>query len=264
MIIQFGLINFKHLLILLSPFIYSTKKFFVKKNEKRNAFYSVFINYLSLMCCGSLHLLSTFLSKSEKEKRQEKDKKIPNKNSEQNSLNDPKEFNNSLKAQLIESMKLSKDEKIKIEKTNQKFFIILLSSLQMAGEIIQKISSKHVNWKFNKSLLVILELFFFIIFSMLFLNYNLFLHQFVSFGLFLACHIIIFIFTCYYNESITLNEFSKNLIYIFSYEKLYCLLNVLGKKYLNSYNDSVYLFLFKIGIVGIPPLMIYDLIANVC
>ena len=112
MIIQFGLINFKHLLILLSPFIYSTKKFFVKKNEKRNAFYSVFINYLSLMCCGSLHLLSTFLSKSEKEKRQEKDKKIPNKNSEQNSLNDPKEFNNSLKAQLIESMKLSKDEKI--------------------------------------------------------------------------------------------------------------------------------------------------------
>ena len=74
MIIQFGLINFKHLLIFLSPFIYSTKKFFVKKNEKRNTFYSVLINFLSLMCCGTLHLLSIFLSKSEKEKEKVKEK----------------------------------------------------------------------------------------------------------------------------------------------------------------------------------------------
>ena len=264
MIIQFGLINFKHLLIFLSPFVYSTKRFFVKKNEKRNTFYSVFINFLSLMCCGTLHLLSIFLSKSEKGKGQEQGKKVINNNSRTNSLEDASlESNNSLKAQLIEAMKLDKDAKIKIQKTYQKIFIILLSSLQIAAEIIQKVSSKHANWKFNKSLLIILELFFFIIFSMLFLNFNLFLHQFVSLGLFLACHIIFFILACYYHDDITINEFSRSLLYIFSYEKLYCLLNVLGKKYLNSFNDSVYLFLFKIGLIGLPPLMIYDLIANV-
>ena len=216
------------------------------------------------MCCGTLHLLSIFLSKSEKGKGQEQGKKVINNNSRTNSLEDASlESNNSLKAQLIEAMKLDKDAKIKIQKTYQKIFIILLSSLQMGAEIIQKVSSKHANWKFNKSLLIILELFFFIIFSMLFLNFNLFLHQFVSLGLFLACHIIFFILTCYYHDDITINEFSRSLLYIFSYEKLYCLLNVLGKKYLNSFNDSVYLFLFKIGLIGLPPLMIYDLIANV-
>ena len=264
MIIQFGLINFKHLVIFLSPFIYSTKKFFIKKNEKRNTFYIVFINFLSLIFCGSLHLLSIFLSKSEKGKEQEKGKKIPNKKSRANSINDLKKSNNSLKAQLIESSKLNKVEKIKIKNAYQKIFIILLSSLQMAAEIIQKISSRHINKKFYESILVLLELFFFIIFSMIFLNFELFLHQYVSFGLFLACHIIFFILTCYYNDDITINVFSRSFLYLFSYEKLYCLLNVLGKKYLNSFNDSVYLFLFRIGLIGLPPLMIYDLIANVC
>ena len=269
MCMKFGIFNYKHSIIFLSPFIYSTKKFFVKNKEKRNSFYADFINFLSLIFCGSLHLISTILSKSEKEQN----KKLPDKKKELNSLNENK-TNNSLKAQLIESMKIEIEErKKKIKKISQIFFIIFLSSLQMAGEIIQKISLKHVNQKFNNNLLVILELFFFIIFSMIFLNFTLYLHQYAALGLFLACHIIFLFYTLYYknnnddnddNDDITIINFYKSFLYIFSYEKLYCLLNVLGKKYLNLFNDSVYLFLFKIGIIGLPPLLIYDAIANLC
>ena len=41
-------------------------------------------------------------------------------------------------------------------------------------------------------------------------------------------------------------------------------MDVLGKKYLNLYIDGIYLFLFKIGIAGLIPLLLYDIIAYFC
>ena len=44
------------------------------------------------------------------------------------------------------------------------------------------------------------------------------------------------------------------------YETLYCLSDVLGKKYLNMYMDGLYLFLFKIGIIGLISLLLIDFV----
>ena len=59
-------------------------------------------------------------------------------------------------------------------------------------------------------------------------------------------------------------EIIGGIFYFFCSDISYCLGNVLGKKYLNTYRDGVYLFLFKIGIVGIIPIIIYDIIAFSC
>ena len=50
-----------------------------------------------------------------------------------------------------------------------------------------------------------------------------------------------------------------SMIYFF-----FCLHDVLGKKYLNIYIDGIYLFLFKIGLIGGISFLIYDIIAYLC
>ena len=63
---------------------------------------------------------------------------------------------------------------------------------------------------------------------------------------------------------ITTLAFIKAFLYYYSYEKLYCLYDIIGKKYLNNFMDSVYLLLFKIGITGLIPLLFYDGIFYLC
>ena len=59
----------------------------------------------------------------------------------------------------------------------------------------------------------------------------------------------------------TIVDCSVDFLFVVCYELFYCLVDVLGKKYLNKYLDGVYLFLFKWGIIISIPFLIYDLIA---
>ena len=102
-----------------------------------------------------------------------------------------------------------------------------------------------------------LNYFFYIGFSTIFLNFTLYSHQYVSLSIIFISHIIIF------TQSIK-NQKDKNVIntfqsflYIFTITKLFCLSDVFGKKYLNVYMDGIYLFLSKIGIISLIPLIIY-------
>ena len=45
----------------------------------------------------------------------------------------------------------------------------------------------------------------------------------------------------------TIVDCSVDFLFVVCYELFYCLVDVLGKKYLNKYLDGVYLFLFKWG-----------------
>ena len=63
-------------------------------------------------------------------------------------------------------------------------------------------------------------------------------------------------------SKIELKIISYSFVYSFSCEILFCLSDVIGKKYLNIYLDGVYLFLFKVGITGLIPLLIYDIICK--
>jgi hypothetical protein len=53
-------------------------------------------------------------------------------------------------------------------------------------------------------------------------------------------------------------------MYAIFYEVFFCLSDILGKKYLNKYMDSVYIFCGKFGIISLIPFLIYDSIAFMC
>ena len=244
MFIQFGIVNLKYLFIFLTPILWKIDNFLGDKYYD-NKFYDVFIDFLSLTLCGTIHLLIIFLSKSEVKRISSK--KIENKDGNINSL----------KAQLIETINLEKEEQLRREKKKKILYILFLTSLEMSAALIHAFFKKNRILQFNFSLLVILELINLIIFSLIFLNYTLYRHQYISFILFLICHFIFFMQSVE-NLDITILEFIKSFLYYYSYEKLYCLYDIFGKKYLNKFMDTIYLLLFKIGITGLIPLLLYD------
>ena len=260
MFIQFGILNKKYLTVFITPFILAFKTFLSKKDEYNNPFYRVFINFLSLIFCGNIFLISKFLTKSEKKNHKNKSSKIIEQNSfNDNKLEKPKTFKDQ-----IEEEEIEKRNQYKKREKNKNIYIFLLSCLQMIGELIQKLTKNHIIKGFSSNIPVLLELFFFIIFSMIFLNYSLFIHQYSSLFIFFICHIIFFIQTIHYTEDITIKDAFKSFLYIYSFQKSYCLLDIFGKKYLNTFTDNIYLIMFKVGIFGLIPLLLYDIICNVC
>ena len=261
MLIQFGILNKKYLAVFITPFILAFKTFLNKKDEYNNPFYKVFINFLGLIFCGNIFLISKILTKSGKKKG----KNNLSKKKEQNSFNEknlekPKTFRD----QFIEIEAKEKRKQFKKRDKYKNIYIFLLSCFQMSAELIQKLSKNHTIKEFKSSIPVLLELFFFIIFSMIFLNYSLFIHQYTSLFIFFICHIIFFIQTIQYTNGITIKDSFKSFLYFYSFQKCYCLLDILGKKYLNIFTDNIYLLIFKIGIFGLPPLLLYDIICNTC
>ena len=261
MFIQFGILNKKHLTIFITPFILALERFFNNKHETNNPFYKVGINFLSLIICGNIYLISIFLTKSEKENYKRNSSNING----QKSINDKKsEKSKSLKEQFIELEAKEKIKQFKKREKNKNIYIFLLVCLQMSAELIQKISGNHVIKEFRYSIPALLELFFLIIFSMIFLKYSLFIHQYFALLIFFICYIIFFIQTIQYTNNLTINDYFKTFLYIYSFQKLYCLLEELGKKYLNTFTDNISLLIFKIVIFGLPQLLLYDIICNVC
>ena len=63
-------------------------------------------------------------------------------------------------------------------------------------------------------------------------------------------------------KQIKFTEVILSIIYYFAVQFFYCLSDVLGKKYLNSFIDNVYSFLFKIGIFGLLILTVYGIIVS--
>ena len=266
MFIQFGIFNKKYLAIFITPLISALKRLLVKKDENINQIYSVFINYLSLNFCGILYLISKFLTKPAKKNQKNNLPKIDEQNPSNNNEKNIEKIK-SLRDQLMETYELeaiTKMNEFKKRERNKNIIILILSGLQLAGEIIQKITKEHLIKEFKSSIPFLLEIFFFIIFSMIFLNYSLFIHHYTSLCIFFICYIIIFIQTIKYTNGITVIDSFKTFIYYYSYVKCYCLLDVLGKQYLNTFTDNIYIFLFKIGIIGLPPLLLYDIICNAC
>ena len=135
----------------------------------------------------------------------------------------------------------------------------------MFAELVKKNFRKEKIEQFQNSFLVLNDLLFSIIFSLIFLNFSIYKHQYISFGIFCFCHIIFFIQTLIHLnkiDDITTLQCFKSFLYFYTYTKIFCLVDVLGKKYLDTFNDGVYLLLFKMGIIGLPPLLLYDIIAN--
>ena len=110
---------------------------------------------------------------------------------------------------------------------------------------------------YRQTIAVLFELIFLLLFSMIFLKFQIYLHQKFSLSILFLCLTVFFIESIFYNgEHISI--IFINVVYFSSSQLFYCLVDVLGKKYLLIYMDNIYLFLFKMGILGLIPLLIYD------
>ena len=277
MIVQLGVLNYKVLILFLSPIILQTQRFTENKLKHYTAL-GGFNDFLSFIICGALYLLANKCSKTEKEKEQEKEKEKENqlkqKVQELNVLNQNKNLNDDIEitkpdaptntmAKIKIDILEKEEKKGKVNKKKQFLLIILISFLILIGTFIKNVFREDLRSQLQINISVLLESIFLITFSVIFLGFSMYFHQYVSYAVLAICLIIFFIETLFFDDLKT-SEIIGGIFYFFCSEISYCLGDVLGKKYLNTYRDGVYLFLFKIGIVGIVPIIIYDIIAFSC
>ena len=271
MLIHFGILNYKHLIILLFPIFLQTQKFIISRKKNNNPFFRGFNDFLSLTLCGLIYLIAKLITKTKKEKIKEKEEKAKKKQIklELDAINKSGEnLDVRPSGPLFReySIRISEYKNYKLQKVQKRkkiLFILSITGLQMTAMLIKNIFREKINKQLLQNISVLLESIFLIFFSIIFLGFSMHLHQYFSFSILALC-MIIFVIETMVIKKIKIFGLLSSLLYFFSYEILYCLSDVLGKKYLNIYIDGVYLFLFKIGITGLIPLLIYDVIAYYC
>ena len=248
-----------------------TKIYFKKKKLNFNPFFRVFYDFLCFTLCGLIYLIAKLLTRTEIEKikkKQEKEK-IKQIKKELDAFNQ-KDQESMPFGSLIHNYEylekiseIKKYKRLKVEKRNKFLFILLITGLQMTALLIKNIFREDINRQLLQNISVLLESIFFIVFSIIFLGFSIHSHQYFSLSILALC-MIIFVIEVMVFKNKNIIDLLLSILYFFSYEILFCLSDVLGKKYLNIYIDGVYLFLFKIGITGLIPLLIYDVIAYYC
>ena len=265
MFIQFGNLKIKLLIPILFPIFLKLRRTIRKKNDIKSPVFKGFNDFLSLSLCGIFFLIIKINMKSKK--------KINNKNvkleTELKVINDNPDLqsdNISLKSDkskknIIEEIK-SKDLTNKMIQIRKKtYYIILISLLELIAIIIKNIWRYEIADALILNIAVLMEIIFMILFSMIFLGLKLYSHQIFSIIGISIILLIFFIESILFNE-IGFKEILLTIIYYFAVQLFYCLSDVLGKRYLNSFIDNIYSFLFKIGIVGLIPLTIYGIIVS--
>ena len=235
MIIQLGLINYKYLFLFLFPIFHQMRiliRYKEDKEDKEDPYYKSFNKFLSLLFCGFIHLIIKCMIK-----RKKKNQIIELQKNEQIGVNEDEhilELNpqNTIYGKIYEKLIEEEQEKIKFQNKNNILFILLISILQMIATLFKNIFKKDINPHLLNNLPILIESIFVIIFSMIFLGFSLYIHQYLSLAIILICIIIFYIESIIYETNLKMIEVFQNFIYIFFYEKIYCLSDVLGKKYL--------------------------------
>ena len=258
MLIEFGLFKYIHLIVFFFPVITEIKKVIITTTEINNLLYKIFNEYLCMSFCGIIYLIIILFTKTSKEKEnQTYNNKI------KIQLDNLKNENDNQKINIFQKIELENLKKLRIEKRNKFFFTLLITVLQIGGMLIRNIFSSKVNQYLLKNISFLSLSIFLIIFSIIFLGFSLYRHQYFSLGIIFVC-LMIFIIESIIYKDISFIEFLYGFLYFSLYEVFFCSADVLGKKYLNTYTDSIYLYLFKIGINGFIPLLLYDIIAYFC
>ena len=256
MLIQFGDLQIKLLIPILFPIFLKLRRLNRRKNHITSPAFKGFNDFLSMVLCGIFYLILILKSKPDKNENKINEREIEKKSI--NSNNDiQKEDSTSMKSQ-IHKKNLEME---KLQKRRKLYFIVLISVLQLIAIIIKNLWKDKITEYLKLNIAVLMEIIFFIYFSMKFLGLNIYSHQIFSMIGFSICLIIFFIESLVYNiKNIEFTNVILSIIYYFAVAFFYCLSDVLGKKYLNSFIENVYSFIFKMGIIGLIPICIYGLI----
>jgi hypothetical protein len=275
MLIQFGNLQIKLLIPILFPIFLKLRRLNRKNNKITSAAFKGFNDFLSLTLCGFFNLILLFNTKSSKD-NQAKDQKQIKSETELKTMNnndelkyDPKNENNkaikvrqsTVKNYLLE-IKTKDMENHKKQRRKKIFYILIVSFLQFTAIMIKNIWKSKIEEALKLNISVLMEIIFFIFFSVKFLGLRIYSHQIFSIVGITILLMIFFIESLIYKSKQGFVGVLLSIIYYFVVSILYCLSDVLGKRYLNTFIDSIYSFLFKIGIVGLIPLTIYGIIIS--
>ena len=257
MLIRFGELKKRLLIPILFPFFLKLRRLNRKENSIKSSAFQGFNDFLSLIICGVFYLILKLNLKSEKEnlKKKNNNNSINTKEKAQNShsLNPSVNIPNEIE-QLIQL-------KRKMERKNQWLFVVGIAGLQLSAIILKTFWKINMEETLKLNISVLMEVFLLIILSYIFLGLKIYSHQVFSFIIIFICLTIFFIESLFYEEKeIKIQNLIEDIANYFLVQLVYCLSDVMGKKYLNIYLDSPYLLLFKMGIIGIIPIVIYGII----
>jgi hypothetical protein len=259
MLIEFGELKKRLLIPILFPFFLKLRKVNRNAHSIKSLAFRGFNDFLSLTICGIFYLILKLNLKSDKEN-------IKN-DSNNNSINTEQKTQNKVSLlpknnipQEIENLEQQKGKKQK-QRTKQWLFVGGIAALQLSAVILKTFWKINMEETLKLNISVLIEVFLLIIFSYYFLGLKIHSHQVFSFIIIFICLSIFFLESLFYEEDrIVIKYLIEDIANYFLVQLAYCLSDVLGKKYLNTYIDSPYLLLFKMGIIGIVPIIIYGII----
>jgi len=261
MLIEFGELKKRLLIPILFPFFLKLRKLNRKVNSIKSSAFRGFNDFLSLTVCGIFYLILKLNLKSEKDNLKKDNKNDSNNNSintEQKAQNQAPLLPTNNIPQEIENLEQQKEKK---QRRKQWLFVGGIAALQLSAIILKTFWKINMEDTLKLNISVLIEVILLIIFSYNFLGLKIHSHQVFSFIIIFICLTTFFLESLLYEEKgIVIKYRIEDIANYFLVQLVYCLSDVLGKKYLNTYLDSPYLLLFKMGIVGIVPIIIYGII----
>ena len=255
MCVKFGSFQKKLLIPIIFPIFLLIRNTILEKEISSTCISTGFNDFLSLTIFGVLHLIRKYKSKSSNAIDTNQEQRNINENNNEENNHPLIGFHAKMKKDYDITLKTRKTSKIK-----QFLFVSLISFLQLSAvfsDYIWRNFNNNNEFRFNSQTLF--QLIFLTTFSICFLDFSIYSHQIFSIIIIFICLIIFFIELIIYHN-LSLNYIiSANIIIVFQ-QFFYCLSDVLGKIYLIIYIGNLYLFLFKLGIIGLIPLIIFNII----
>ena len=251
MFIQFGKLNLKLLIPILFPFFLKFRRLNRRNHNINSTAFAQYCNFISLIPCIILYFIQKFKSKSEKIKKKQIINPIIFINNEEKDNLDNKQNT----CDVIEMNEKIISRKIKIK---QFFYISLISFLQLCASTMKVFFYNKINRALKTNIQPLFQLMFLIIFCMIFLGFSIFYHQIVS-AIIISCCLIIFFVESVVYQNVSLKDAIYSLLFYFFLQAFYIISDVIGKKYLNTYVENLFLFLFKYCIICLIAMSLYGL-----
>lgn len=271
MLISFGIINKKLLIPLLFPIFVKLRRFIRDKEYKvlKNAFFKIFCTFASFSLSGFLYLAVLYKDKREKFKKENKVEQVKNLSNAfllvKKNQGEDKELISLSESDTEDPIEKEQKRLKRIENRKKRYFILIIASLEMIALLIQDIWKEHdegINMEYRQTIGISFEYLYLLIFSIVALKFQIYIHQIIALIIIYICLLIFLIESIYYRKE-SFKNITMNILFFASSQLFFCTENVLGKKYLITYFDNIYLFMFKIGIIGLIAIVLYDIFIEI-
>ena len=250
--------NLKLIYIFLYPiFVFARSLIRERADLKIKPGFNMFSNYMSLTLCGIGYIYVFFKTKPEQFTEKKLDFVVIDKIGEDATEDQKKKY-----CQYVIEINKIENNKKKYKKKKIEFFVLVFIILLIANFIHNLFKdNEYIEKQFKQNIVIIFEILFLSIFAKFILKTRMISHQKISIIFITLCLTTFLIETiCQTKNNTSFEKYIKTFLFYIFVQLFFILGNVLGKKYLENYNDNPCLFLFKLGIFGLLITLAIDLI----